>query len=179
AMSPDLVLHGGDLADSGSGPAEIVDQIRDLGWQGVIGNTDEIFTRTESLAEFACQSSAPASIWAAIGEMAEFTRELLGEARVSWMRALPRIQIHHSIALVHASPESLWRSPGPDASDAELEQTFRSLDKKVVVFGHIHRPFIRRVHGLVIANSGSVGLPHDGDGRAAYVLIDDEKPEIR
>jgi len=42
-MAPDLVLHGGDLAGSGSGPAEIVDQIRDLGRQGVLGNTDEIF----------------------------------------------------------------------------------------------------------------------------------------
>lgn len=34
--SPDLVLHGGDLADSGSSPAEIVDRIRDLGWKGVL-----------------------------------------------------------------------------------------------------------------------------------------------
>ena len=42
-MAPDLVLHGGDLADSGSGPTEIVDQIRDLGRQSVLGNTDEIF----------------------------------------------------------------------------------------------------------------------------------------
>jgi predicted phosphodiesterase len=39
--SPDLILHCGDLADSGSSPAEIVDRIRDLGWQGVVGNTDE------------------------------------------------------------------------------------------------------------------------------------------
>ncbi len=28
--SPDLVFHGGDLADSGSGPTEIIDYIRDL-----------------------------------------------------------------------------------------------------------------------------------------------------
>lgn len=40
--SPDLILHGGDLADSGSSPVEIVDRVRDLGWQGVIGNTDEM-----------------------------------------------------------------------------------------------------------------------------------------
>src|ERR1039458_968265 len=32
--SPDLILHGGDLADSGASPVEIVDHIRDLGWQG-------------------------------------------------------------------------------------------------------------------------------------------------
>jgi len=38
--SPDLALHGGDLADGGSSPIEVVDRIRDLGWQGVMGNTD-------------------------------------------------------------------------------------------------------------------------------------------
>ena len=32
---PDLVLHAGDLADTGSSPAEIVDRIRSLGWQSV------------------------------------------------------------------------------------------------------------------------------------------------
>ena len=40
--SPDLILHGGDLADGGASPVEIVDRIRDLGWQGVVGNTDEM-----------------------------------------------------------------------------------------------------------------------------------------
>jgi len=51
--SPDLILHGGDLADSGSSPVEIVDRVRDLGWQGVVGNTDEMLFRPESLEEFA------------------------------------------------------------------------------------------------------------------------------
>jgi 3',5'-cyclic AMP phosphodiesterase CpdA len=45
--SPDLILHGGDLADGGSRPAETVDRIRDLGWQGVMGNTDEMLCRPE------------------------------------------------------------------------------------------------------------------------------------
>jgi predicted phosphodiesterase len=40
--SPDLILHGGDLADSGASPSEIVDRIRELGWAGVVGNTDEM-----------------------------------------------------------------------------------------------------------------------------------------
>jgi predicted phosphodiesterase len=60
--SPDLVLHGGDLADSGSSPTEIVDRIRDLGWNGLLGNTDEMHSRPESLEEFASQSSAPPSL---------------------------------------------------------------------------------------------------------------------
>ena len=61
------------------------------------------------------------------------------------MRCLPRMQIHDSLALVHATPENLWRSPGPESSDAELEQAFAALRKELVVFGHIHRPFIRGV----------------------------------
>ena len=39
---PDFVLHGGDLAASGSQPAEVIDLISQLGWPGVIGNTDEM-----------------------------------------------------------------------------------------------------------------------------------------
>ena len=109
--SPDLIFHGGDLADGGSSPVEIVDRIRDLGWQGVVGNTDEMLFRPESLAEFARQPSAPPSVWAAIEEMAAVTREALGEERLAWLRGLPRMQSHGPMALVHASPETPWRAP--------------------------------------------------------------------
>ncbi len=54
--SPDLILHGGDLADSGSSPVEIVDRMRYLGWPGVLGHTDELFFRPQSLEEFVQQS---------------------------------------------------------------------------------------------------------------------------
>ena len=37
----------------------------------------------------------------------------------------------------------------------------------------------RSLNSMAIANSGSVGLPYDGDQRAAYVLVDNEIPTIR
>src|SRR5260370_19739737 len=104
--SPDLIFHGGDLADSGSSPVEIVDRIRDLGWQGVLGNTDEMLVRPESLTEFASQSPNLQPLWAAIEEMAAATRELLGEERLAWLRSLPLRQGHSPVALGHASPVS-------------------------------------------------------------------------
>src|SRR5579863_535003 len=76
--SPDLILHGGDLPHGGSSPAEVIDRIRDLGWQGVVGNTDEMLFRPESLTEFASQSSKLQPMFAAIEEMAVWTRETLG-----------------------------------------------------------------------------------------------------
>jgi diadenosine tetraphosphatase ApaH/serine/threonine PP2A family protein phosphatase len=32
---------------------------------------------------------------------------------------------------------------------------------------------------MIVANSGSVGLPYDGDRRAAYLLLDESTPSIR
>src|SRR5258708_4727375 len=177
--SPDLILHGGDLADGGASPVEIVDRIRDLGWQGVIGNTDEMLAAPETLEEFANQSSAPPSLWAAIREMAAAMREALGEERLTWLRALPRAQIHAPMALVHASPESPWRAPAPEASDAELESVYSPLGQPIAIHAHLHRSYIRRFSGMIVANTGSVSLSYDGDRRAAYLLLDESDPTIR
>src|SRR5438045_6265462 len=137
--SPDLILHGGDLADSGSSPAEIVDRIRDLGWQGVVGNADEMLFAPETLENFAAQSSAPPSLWDAVRETAVWTRAALGEERLAWLRELPRVQMHGPMALVHASPETTWRAPEPEASDGELESVDQPMGKPVVIYGHIKR----------------------------------------
>ncbi|MFY9527523.1 MAG: metallophosphoesterase family protein [Candidatus Acidiferrales bacterium] len=177
--SPDLILHGGDLADGGASPAEIVDRIRDLGWQGVVGNTDEMLSTPESLKEFANQSPKLQPLFAAIQEMATATCEALEEERLAWLRALPRIQIHAPMVLVHASPESPWRAPMPEASDAELESVYGPLGQPIAVYGHIHRSYIRSVPGMIVANTGSASLSYDGDRRAAYLLLDESKPAIR
>ncbi|MGA3039703.1 MAG: metallophosphoesterase family protein [Bryobacteraceae bacterium] len=177
--SPDLILHGGDLADAGASPVEIVDRIRDLGWQGVVGNTDEMLFAPESLTEFASQSPKLQPMFAVIEEMAAATRAALGEERLAWLRGLPRVQMHGPMALVHASPASCWRAPAPEASDTELETVYSPLARPVVVYGHIHRPYVRGVPGMMVANSGSAGLSYDGDRRAAYLLLDDSRPAIR
>src|SRR5438093_1208746 len=180
--SPDLILHGGDLADSGSSPVEIVDQIRDLGWQGVVGNTDEMLFRPESLWDFVKQSPKLQPLipmFATIEEMAVTTREALGEARLAWLGGLPRVQEHGPMALVHASPESPWRAPTPEVSDEELQTTFAPLGRPIAIHGHIHRSYIRNIAGTTIVNTGSVGLSYDGDPRASYLLLDGSRPEIR
>lgn len=177
--SPDLILHGGDLAHGGASPAEIVDRIRDLGWQGVMGNVDEMLPKPESLTEFASQSPQLEALWTAIGEMAAATREALGEERIAWLGALPRVQMYGPMALVHASPETTWRSPAHDADDARLEAVYAPLGRPVVIYGHIHRSFVRKVSGMIVANAGSVSLSYDGDARASYLLLDGSQPSIR
>jgi putative phosphoesterase len=184
--APDLVFHGGDLADGGSCQIEIIDRIRDLGWQGVKGNGDQMLSEPESLDEFASQSSAPPGIWICVREMAAATRALLGSERLSWLGELPIAVTTQEFAIVHATPESCWKAPPTNApptnaSDEELHEIYGGLNRAIAVFGHVHIASIRSLSATptLLINTGSVGLPFDGDPRASYLLLDEGKPTIR
>ncbi len=176
--APDLVLHGGDLADGGGSPVEVVDRVRDLGWPGIAGNTDEMLFDRAAFDAFAAQVPHLQALWSVVREMAEFSRQALGSERLAWLRSLPRVHDEEGMSLVHASPQSLWRAPAHTASDGEFD-VYRTLGKPLVVYGHIHRPFVRQLEGLTVANTGSAGLPYDGDTRASYLVIDGGIPTIR
>jgi len=54
-----------------------------------------------------------------------------------------------------------------------------SLRAAIVVYGHIHRPYIRRLQDVTVANTGSVSQSYDGDTRASYLVMDGESITIR
>jgi putative phosphoesterase len=178
-VAPDLVLHGGDLAYGGTHPAEIIDEVRGLGWSGVRGNTDEMLWAPQSLAEFAARQPKLAPLLSRIQELIPPTLASIGEERLRWLETLPKQYSGEGFSLVHASPGDLWRAPMPDASDDELRNTYASLAAQIVVYGHIHRPYIRRLQGMTVANTGSVSQSYDGDTRASYLVIDGESITIR
>jgi putative phosphoesterase len=177
-MSPDLVIHGGDLVGSGAHPAEVVDRIRELGWAGVYGNSDEMVWNAARVSEIFAASFLQQ--WHdVVLRTASWTGAALGEERIDWLRALqPRMTIRH-ISVVHARPDDCWRSPTAEATDDELLTTYATLKSRVVIYGHIHRPYVRRLPSIVVVNSGSVSLSYDGDPRAAYAVIDGEQITIR
>ena len=109
--SPDLILHGGDWqtavparGDRGLGGH--------LGWQGVLGNTDEMLASPDSLTTFSRQSPHLKALFKVIEEVSLATRELLGEERLGWLGNLPSVLHQGPLALVHASPESPCARPG-------------------------------------------------------------------
>jgi putative phosphoesterase len=179
--APDLVLHGGDVADGGSSPVEVLERVREMGWRGVMGNTDEMLVRPEALEDFASQSKAPAAMWATIREMAAAARDVLGRERLEWLGQLPATIVEEGLALVHARPGDCWRAPAADAGEQELAEIYGVLERPVVVYGHTHVAAVRRLPGVprLLINSGSVGLPYDGDRRASYLLLDGNEAMIR
>ena len=178
-VAPDLVVHGGDLAAGGTHPADIIDQIRSLGWPGVRGNTDEMLWAPERLTEYAAAQPKIAPILAMVQKTIPPTLASIGAERLRWLEGLSYQYSGEGFSLVHASPGDLWRAPMPNASDDELHSTYASLGAQILVYGHIHRPYIRRLHGMTIANAGSVSQSYDGDRRASYLVIDGESITIR
>jgi putative phosphoesterase len=178
-VAPDVVVHGGDLAANGAHPAEIIDHIRSLGWPGVCGNTDEMLWVPERLAQMAVQYPKLAAIFRSFEQMVPAIQAEIGTERISWLESLPRRHSVEGITVIHASPDDLWRAPLEKASDTDLESTYRTLGSPVVIYGHIHRPYVRELTGMKVANTGSVSLSYDGDPRASYLVVDGKDIALR
>jgi predicted phosphodiesterase len=77
------------------------------------------------------------------------------------------------VLYVHGSPLSDVESFPPQPGDDD-ERMLNGVRDKTVVFGHSHQQFRRPgPNGTTLINPGSVGMPLDGDVRAAYALRSD------
>jgi len=149
---------GGDYALFGAWPAETVERLEglDAGW--IRGNGERW---TASPAE------APDAVQGAIARCAE----LLGAAHVERLGALPETLSLGDTLACHGSPRSDVESflPEPAGDEAGL---LAGVSARRLIFGHTHLAFRRTGPGGVeLVNPGSVGMPFDGDPRAAWAIL--------
>jgi diadenosine tetraphosphatase ApaH/serine/threonine PP2A family protein phosphatase len=157
-------ILGGDYALFGPWPAETVAALRTL--------TDATWIRGNGERWSARPADAPETdvVQGAIGAC----REALGAEAVEELASLPEQVVVDSVRYCHASPVSDVRSFLPAAAEDEGE-LLAGVNEPLLVFGHAHLPFRRAsATGVELLNPGSVGMPFDGDPRAAYAIIDDD-----
>ena len=177
-VSPDLVVHGGDLLGTGARQTEVIDRLRHLGWPGVYGNTDEMLWAPERL-DMHLDSSGRQQLRSILRRQIDATLDAIGPARLEWLRALPVQWTGHDLAVVHAAPGDVWRCPFPDAPEDQVAAVYSPLGMRRIVHGHLHRSYVRRLDAFTLANAGSMSLSYDGDPRAAYAVVSDETIAIR
>ena len=105
----------------------------------------------------------------------DYCRRALGVRRVEELFRLPLSTEIAGACVCHAAPhdDMLTFMPEPTAGDESL---LSHTQAQVVVFGHSHLQFMRTADtGQLLVNPGSVGMPFDGDHRAAYALWDGER----
>jgi predicted phosphodiesterase len=154
---------GGDVALFGPWPEATVRRLRELEPATWIRGNGERWT--------ADPQSAPAPVRGATAA----AREALGEAMVAELDALPQsaqIGDDGSTRAWHGSPVSDVRSFLPEPAEDE-EELLADVTERRLIFGHTHLPFRRpsSVGDIELVNPGSVGMPFDGDHRAAYALL--------
>jgi diadenosine tetraphosphatase ApaH/serine/threonine PP2A family protein phosphatase len=157
-------LLGGDYALFGAWPEETVAALKDLHPATWIRGNGERWTNDPP------QAPDNEVIQGAI----EACRTALGEALTKELGELPTDTAKGGTLYVHGSPISDVRSFAPEKNDEDGELLGGATERRVV-FGHTHLPFKRTgPNGVELINPGSVGMPFDGDPRAAYALIHDD-----
>jgi putative phosphoesterase len=58
-----------------------------------------------------------------------------------------------------------------DTPEARLRKVAQQAKADIIVCGHSHRSFVRRIDGVWFISPGSTGHPVDGDARASYALL--------
>ena len=152
---------GGDYALFGGWPAETVERLRSLERASWIRGNGERWT--------ADPDAAPEN--AVVPDAIVAARAALGDATVDDLASLPFSLPLDGTLICHGSPLSDVRSFEPEDGGGD-EELLDGTEARRVVFGHTHLPFARRSSGGVeLVNPGSVGMPFDGDPRAAYALL--------
>jgi putative phosphoesterase len=163
----DDILLGGDYATAGPWPKETVERLKELpGATWIRGNADRWL---------ADRHDAPAPI----DGIAARTAEVLGDELVAELAELPELKEIGDTLYCHASPRSDMQSFGKEPGPLD-SQMLDGVEAKRVVFGHTHVQFRREgPHGIELLNPGSVGMPWDGDHRAAYAVVDGDDVDCR
>ncbi len=160
AAEADRFVLGGDYALFGAWPRETVERLRGLDAQWIRGNGERWTAAPEE---------APDEVRGAIARC----RELLGAQLVGELAGLPETLTEERVLYCHGSPVSDVESFAPEPNDADAE-LLAGVKAERLVFGHTHLAFRRVAAGIELVNPGSVGMPLDGDHRAAWALVHDD-----
>ena len=170
ARGAQAVWNIGDFVGYGPFPNEVVKRLQQPGVVSIIGNYDlKVLKFPKKKANW--KKSKRREKHLAFG----WAYESLSKKSRKFLRALPeeqRIECEgRRILLVHGSPTSVEEHLEPDTPEERLRELAATAEADVVVCGHSHRAFARKIAGVWFINTGSVGRPDDGDPRACYATL--------
>ena len=158
--SPDLIVSCGDVA-SGPMPAGTIELLRTLGGaRFVMGNADRGL-----IDEFDGKPQPPLpgpfADWCArqiSREQRDFLASFEATVTIDGVNGVGRV------LFCHATPRNDTDIFTAETPAEEVGRLLGQVDADLVVCGHTHMQFDRRIDGLRVVNSGSVGMPYGRPG---------------
>jgi putative phosphoesterase len=165
-VDADVILVGGDTV-MGPFPSETLERLRSLSGdvRFIRGNADrEVYDEKPGRAPH---------------EAFEYARSRLSAEQLEFLRTLPLTLSIGPVLFCHATPrndEEIFTKISPDERWAEA---LAGVDADVVVCGHTHVQFDRRIGDTRLVNAGSVGMPYEHEPGAYWALLDGADVELR
>jgi diadenosine tetraphosphatase ApaH/serine/threonine PP2A family protein phosphatase len=157
AGGADRYLLGGDYGTPSPAPHETLERLRALpNTTWIRGNGERWLREPPEIPE--------------VLEAYEKFEGTMTEQEIEWLFSLPERAELDGALYVHGSPLSDVDSFAPEPGDDE-ERLLAGVSDRTIVFGHSHQQFRRPgPDGTDLVNPGSVGMPLDGDVRAAWAV---------
>lgn len=185
-QSPDMLVCLGDVVGYGPKPGEVLDRIREVTENIILGNHD---AAAAGLLDYSCfREQARHAI--------EWTRDTLSDEALKFLASVPLAIDEEDLLFVHAEIPEPGRFHYINTTE-DAAENFAASKHFVTFVGHTHHPkiFQRTSGGLVgelpdanrrlapnvryIVNVGSVGDPRNADDLTArYVIYDSETREV-
>lgn len=148
----------GDIIAKGSHPKECIGLIKEKCEVVLKGNCDEYFTSNIDLSNKTTQE---------IGRI-KWNKSMLDEESTKYLANLPFcyefFMSGRLIRLIHAHPERIDKFTGNidlinNIYDLVLpsNNTISNEKADVLIYGHIHTPYVQKIYNRYIINTGSVG----------------------
>lgn len=165
------ILCMGDITGYGPFPSEVLDLILGCPELTTIAGNHDCFVSDNTI-------DLPKD--AIVRNSVHNTRQSLISNQIATLQSLP-LQWHEkidgkSVLMVHGSPWCpLSEYIYPDYQRWEY---FQELSEDVIIMGHTHHAFFRKVGNKLIINPGSCGQARDMRGKASYAIWDTQKQEV-
>lgn len=168
---PDAVYVLGDMTNGACWSAEVLDLVGHLGWPMLVGNHDDAVLQlgTARMEPRYADRRHYAALW--------WTRQSLSPRHLTTLEGLPlerRLTTPDAppLRLLHGLPGDFFRGFRPETPEAWAITRLARVSEAAVAGGHTHVAMERRIGRWLVLNSGSVGVPYDGDARASYLRLE-------
>jgi len=178
-VQPDLIVVGGDII-SGPMPRQTLERLSQLGDRVcyIRGNGEREVVAAYDGLPFVARMPAE------VREVTRWTAQQLERSQRDFLAQLPeQITLHvealGDILFCHATPRSDEEIFTRITPQERLNAIFTGIEQQIVVCGHTHMQFERRVGSVRIINAGSVGMPYADRPGAYWLLLGPEGSEFR
>lgn len=178
----DLVICCGDLVVGYPFAEQCIGVFRRIGARVCMGNHDFVIAHDRKVSPQLY--SKYAHLATELDRSTDLTRECIGESSKAYLKTLPREQ-HVKVEsttfyMNHTIPgHSLHHYIPPDTSEQEMIDYYDGIQADILITGHTHIPYVKKIGHRLLINPGSVGEPRDGDPRACFAVFDTSTGQVQ